>query len=358
MLDLQIAATWRLADGTAVAISPKLVQVLKAIERHGSILATSKATAIPYRTLWAIIQQNGEALKQELVHTQGRGGASLTPFGHKLVWMIEQGHVRLGADLGMATERLNVEWSESDPDKPWLNMDLSDDTLLAELLDRGDVHQHVQLSLRWSGSIAALSALHRGEVTIAGCHLPVGLPANSELYSTMRRWLRGDDLMVIELLDRELGWISRTGGRPFTLNDVAQGQAQLVNRNPSSATHLLLNTLLAEQGFEPKRMPGYFHEENSHLAVACSIAAGHGDLGLGIHAAAARYGLHFRRLGKERYFLVLHAAHLQQPGVQALLAWLENQNLNNMPLSECGYTASKFGKVQPLGGFLRAIETG
>jgi len=103
-------------------------------------------------------------------------------------------------------------------------------------------------------------------------------------------------------------------------------------------------------------LPGFFHEENSHLAVACTIAAGHGDLGLGIRAAADHYGLQFRAVSKERYFLVLHNSDLQYPAVDILLPWLRSAEVRAYVESIAGYRPLNIGRTRALELFLNEIQ--
>lgn len=356
MLNLKISARWKKDDGQFVDLDPRMLNTLKTIDSVGSISLACKALGISYRTLWSQVQQYNQLLGEELVATHGRAGACLTRFGHKLIWMVEQGNVRVAPELGTVGEHLNAEWLDVDLNKPWISLALSDDMALQSLFQHTALYKRLQLSLRWSGSIAALSALHRGEVRVAGCHLPVGLEEHSQVHQIMRRWLRGSNLSVIELFERDIGWISRPASNPPTLNDVSQQRALLVNRNSASSTHHQLNALIAHANLNPDQLPGFHHEENSHLAVACTIAAGHGDLGLGIRAAAEHYGLHFRPVSRERYFLVLHNSDLQYPAMGILLPWLGSKEVRELVENTVGYSAPNLGRTRALELFLNEIQ--
>lgn len=356
MLNLKISARWKKDDGQFVELDQRMLLTLKTIDSEGSISLACKALGVSYRTLWSQIQQYNQLLGEELVATHGRAGACLTRFGHKLIWMVEQGNVRVAPDLGTVGEQLNAEWLDVDQNKPWISLALSDDLVLQNLFQNTALYKKLQLSLRWSGSIAALSALHRGEVRVAGCHLPVGLEEHSHVHHIMRRWLRGSNLSVIELFERDIGWMSRPAAKPPTLDDVAQRRALLVNRNSASSTHHQLDALITKACLKAEDLPGFFHEENSHLAVACTIAAGHGDLGLGIRAAADYYGLQFRAVSKERYFLVLHNGDLQYPALDILLPWLRSAEVLDHVKNAAGYNPLNLGRTQALELFLNEIQ--
>lgn len=355
MLNLRVNAIWKLDNGEQIDIDQKLLQSLKAIDESGSLSLACKALGVSYRTLWSQVQHYNLVFGEELVATHGRAGACLTRFGHRLLWMVEQGRVRLAPDMGAVVEQLNAEWLYGQDNKPWISLALSDDVVLQDLFQTSSLYQQLQVSLRWLGSIASLSALHRGEVRVAGCHLPIGSEVHSEVHQIMRRWLRGNNLSVIELFEREVGWMSRHSQTPPTLDDVSKNQALLVNRNSSSSTHHQLNALITKACLKADSLPGYFHEENSHLAVACTIAAGHGDLGLGIRAAAEHYKLQFRPMSTERYFLVIHTSDLEFHATGILLQWLKSAEVLEKIASTCGYSAPAIGKVSKLESFLNTL---
>lgn len=75
---------WIERGGQSV-IGPEQLQILKAIDRSRSISAAARATGIPYRRAWELVQGMNEAAGEPLVTTatggvQG-GGAQLTPLG-------------------------------------------------------------------------------------------------------------------------------------------------------------------------------------------------------------------------------------------------------------------------------------
>lgn len=355
MLYLKTSAHWKTDDGQVVDLDSRLLATLKAIGQQGSLTRASADLGVSYRTLWSQVQHYNTLLGQDLIATQGRAGATLTPLGHQILWMVEQGQVRAAPNVGIVAEQLNAEWLDANHNKPWISLALSDDYAMRHLFENTALHKSLHLSLRWLGSIAALSALHRGEVRVATCNLPVGGEEFAEVHQVMRRWLRGSNLSVIELFEREIGWISRPSMNPPTLDDVAQRRALLVNRNSASSTHEQLNALCRHAGLDPEQLPGYFHVEETHLGVACTIAAGHGDLGLGVRAAAEHYGLSFRPVSRERYFMVLHNDDLHFPAMNLLLPWLASDEVRNGLLNMPGYSAAALGQTSPLETFLSQL---
>lgn len=356
MLNLNVTATWTTQQGQIVALEDVFFETLWAIHRKGSLSLACKQLDVSYRTLWNQVQKFNELLDEPVIATQGRAGACLTPFGQKVLWMIEQGRVRVAPELALNVEQINAEWLDTEHNKPWISLAMSDDPVLQRLFNQSALYKELQLSMRWAGSIAALSALHRGEVKVAGCHLPLQSNSHTQVHQIMGRYLRGSNLAVVELFEREMGWISRPSSRPPTLQDVALRQAQLVNRNPASSTHHQLDSLIARACLSPEELPGYYHEENSHLAVACAIAAGHGDLGLGLKAAEDHYQLEFRPLNQEKYFLVTHKDDLNFPAMSILIPWLQSEPVVQAIASTVGYTPVNIGQVQTLETFLASIS--
>jgi molybdate transport repressor ModE-like protein len=133
MLNLKISARWKREDGESVELDQRMLTTLKTIDAVGSISLACKTLGVSYRTLWSQIQQYNQLLGEELIATHGRAGACLTRFGHKLIWMVEQGNVRVAPDLGTVGEQLNAEWLDVDHNKPWISMALSDDMVLQNL---------------------------------------------------------------------------------------------------------------------------------------------------------------------------------------------------------------------------------
>lgn len=336
MMKFDLKATWQNANGAHIDLTAADFDLIQSVLDAGSMKGAAQRMGVSYRTLWSQVQALNARCDRELISTSKSSGAYLTQSGHELRWMMELAKARLSTDLLRLNDQLNSEWKEIPSGLPWLNMALSDDPLLQELFNTHRLQNQLNLSMSWQGSIAALSSFHRQESRVAGCHLPVGEGRNSEVHQMMRRWLRGDNLLVIELFDRELGWISRPE-YPATLNDVRQKKARLINRNAASSTHHQLNALITRACLNPLDLHGYEDQEVSHLAVACRIAAGLADLGLGISQAARRYALDFRPVSTDRYFLVYRQSDEQLPAIQILLNYIASAQFEAGLGSVSGY---------------------
>lgn len=352
MIQFDIAAHWATPSGKQVLIDDKLVATLRAIERHRTLTSSCKALGISYRTLWSLVQHYNELFEQDLITTNKGSGATISDLGHRVLWMFEHGRVRLLKDIQSEADRMNAQWLKGESNVDRLALALSDDPVLPLLLGQAQMSAGLSLNLRWGGSIASLSAFHRGEVQIAGCHLPASEEQQGEMGQMMNRWLRGEDLVAVPVCYRELGWISRPGPRNPDLNDVAEGRVRLVNRNASSSTYHQLMALVTRACLTPESLPGFEAQEESHLAVACAIAAGQGDLGLGVRYAADQYGLKFRLVSRDRYFLVLRSGDLEEPRIKRLLEQLLSDAFKRELDDQPGYEYIK-AKPEMLSEFLR-----
>ena len=97
-------------------------------------------------------------------------------------------------------------------------------------------------------------------------------------------------------------------GNPLGLagiEDLARPGVRYVNRQRGAGTRVLLDYELGRRGISPDAIDGYAREEPTHLAVAAAVAAGRGDAGLGIMAAARAFGLDFVPVTREPYDLVV-----------------------------------------------------
>ena len=176
--------------------------------------------------------------------------------------------------------------------------------LLADLLRRS--YPAHSLSSSNVGSLGGLMALRRGESHLAGSHL---LDEESGEYNLpfVRRYLRGRDIVVVNLVRRVQGLIVAPGN-PLSithLGDLRRPDVAFVNRQRGSGTRVLLDYKLAELGIDPGEIRGYDREEYTHLAVAASVAAGGADTGLGILSAARALDVDFVPLMPEQYDLVV-----------------------------------------------------
>jgi putative molybdopterin biosynthesis protein len=82
--------------------------------------------------------------------------------------------------------------------------------------------------------------------------------------------------------------------------------------------------------------------------VAAAVASGDADAGIGIEAAARRYGLGFIPLVEEDYFLVCLRDMLEHPGVAQLRELLRGDAWRETVAALPGYSTQRGGEVLSL----------
>jgi len=106
--------------------------------------------------------------------------------------------------------------------------------------------------------------------------------------------------------------------------------------------------MLAKHHVKPNQINGYDNTEFTHSAVAAYIASGMAEVGFGVETAAQRFGLDFIPLVKERYFLALPIAALNDPAIQHVIAVLQSAQYRDEVNLLAGYDAAHTGEIQSL----------
>ncbi len=162
------------------------------------------------------------------------------------------------------------------------------------------------------GSTAALQALQRGEVHVAGLHLFDPATGESNL-PFLRRMLKGSLYEVVTFATWEEGFLVRPGN-PKSIRsaaDLAESSVMLVNREEGAGARLLLDQQLRAAAIDSERIRGYSTMVSSHVEVARAIAGRQADVGIGIRSAAQSFGLDFVPIQSARYDLVVPKSYLK-----------------------------------------------
>ncbi len=194
------------------------------------------------------------------------------------------------------------------------------------------------------GSIGGLVALRRGEAHVAGCHL---FDPESASYNApyLERYLRDEPVALVTFAQREQGLIL-PAGNPLDIKGIADlRRARYINRQRGAGTRVLFDYLLGQRDIAPAEIPGYAHEEVTHLAVAAAVAGGIGDCGMGLRSAAEAMGLDFIGLTWERFDLAIPRRHLETAPVQALLKTLNDADFKRELGAQSGYRSDETGRV-------------
>jgi putative molybdopterin biosynthesis protein len=195
------------------------------------------------------------------------------------------------------------------------------------------------------GSLGGLVALRDGLCHLAGSHLLD--PATGEYTLPYLDRLLGEaEVAVVRLLHRDQG-LMVAAGNPLGLGgieDLPQDGVRYINRQRGAGTRVLLDFELGRRGISPDVIDGYAREEPTHLAVAAAVAAGRGDAGLGIMAAARAFGLDFVPVTREPYDLVVAATAMDSPLLAPLWALLRSDRFQAAVTDLGGYSTKEMGR--------------
>jgi molybdate-binding protein/DNA-binding transcriptional regulator YhcF (GntR family) len=215
--------------------------------------------------------------------------------------------------------------------------------LLARMLR--DEPPHLQLSIDYVGSLGGLMALAREQADVAGSHL---WDEATDTYNLpfVQRLLPGRRAVLLTLAHRSLGLITPPGnpGALRGLGDLTRSDTRLVNRQPGSGTRVWLDAHLKALGLSPASVPGYEREELTHLAVARAVDQGEATVGLGIHAAAAAFGLDCVPLTQERYDLVFPEGVWNMAQAQTLVKVVRSARFAQALADLSGYDTAQTGQ--------------
>ena len=220
--------------------------------------------------------------------------------------------------------------------------------LASEYLHR---HKDTSTVVGWSmGSAAALDALKRQEVHMAGLHILDAKTGESNL-PYLRRHLQGDDYIVVTFAAWEEGLLVRAGNpkRIRGVEDLVRSDVLLVNREEGAAARMLLDQRLVASGIKPTTLRGYGSFVSSHFEVARYVAEGQADTGIGVRSAAQIFGLNFIPLQQARYDLVLPKRYLaSHPGLSHLLDAIASRQFRTEVEALGGYDMTETGKIRNL----------
>lgn len=200
------------------------------------------------------------------------------------------------------------------------------------------------------GSTAALQALQRGDVHVAGIHLTDDSTGESNL-PFLRRHLKVSAYEVITFATWEEGLIVRQGNpkQIRSVADLVRDDVTAINREEGAGARLLLDQRLRAAGYVGSQVKGYDRTATSHLHVARLVSEGQADAGVGIRSAAQSYGLDFIPLQSARYDLVVPKAYLSShPSLNHLFETLASRPFRSEIAAIGGYDTTDTGKLQTL----------
>ena len=203
------------------------------------------------------------------------------------------------------------------------------------------------LKITFTGSLAGLVSLQKGEADIAGSHL--WDDANKTYNSSfVKNLFRDEKIALVTLAQRRIGFIVKSGN-PLDIQsaaDLARPDVRFINRQPGSGTRVYLDYLLRNFNIETAAVRGYDNERNTHSEIAVEIAESRAETGIGLEAAANAYGLDFISLTLERYDLVMRESTYNLAPIQHMIKWLKGEAFGRLLRRLGGYDHNQSGQVE------------
>ena len=330
---LVVAIRW-IVEGDAgdpvEALDPRLMPMLRRVAAGGTLADAAAAAGIAYRSAWGLFDQAERVLRAPLLELSRGRGARLAALGRALLDRDREAQ----AWLDRRQEAFAVALPTAQDAAGTLRIVASHDLALAAL--REDWHADGIADVQFKGSLDSLAGYARGEADLAGFHVV----RDTDLPGT------GAGLPLDPVRDAAIPFLVRTQGlllakgnprRVRTLADVAKKGLRFVNRQQGSGTRAIVDALLARDAIAPSRIVGYGNEEFTHAAVAATVASGGADAGIGVEAAAARHGLAFVPLLRERYLFVCRRDRLDAPAIRAFRRELASPRTRQVVAGLRGY---------------------
>ena len=196
-------------------------------------------------------------------------------------------------------------------------------------------------------SLAALRALKRGDVHVAGIHMR---DRRSGEYNVpfLKRHLQGQAVTVVRFATWQEGLLLK-GGNPKHvrgLEDLIRPDVRMVNRERGAGARLLLDYLLSRHRIPSHLVRGYGTIAPSQIGLGRCIAEEKADVGIGAQAVAQLYNFDFIPLQEERYDLVIPTAYVHShPGMQVFLDVLVTRRFQREIEALGGYDTKESGKI-------------
>ncbi len=344
-MHIELGLRWHLQGKDREELPPELIALLDGIVVGGNLRYAARAARLSYRHAWGLVKQWEKFFDHALVALERGRGATLTDAGealreawHKSLERVQPALTDAASFAARALEPLTRAQEEGS-----LTVVASHGFGLSTLCDLLR-EQEVAVDLQLLGSEQSLARYAQGDCKLAGFHLPEG-ELGARLWQRFMPLLdaRRDVLLLVET--RELGFISRRDNPVSGIRDIARRKLRFLNRQPGAGSRLVFDLLLADAGLKPSAIPGYHHEEYTHLAVAAVVAGGEADCGFGVRGAAERFGMAFTREVSEQYLLVLPREAMHRKPYSLLKRLLSSQAYKQALGSTAGSEARGSGRL-------------
>ncbi|MEH6357501.1 MAG: substrate-binding domain-containing protein [Pseudomonadales bacterium] len=346
-MHISLSLRWQVEAKENREIEQNLFLLLHAVRRDRSLKKASTVLGFSYRYAWGLVKGWEQTFNTPLMILERGRGARLSPLGEKLLAFEQQAIDKMKPELTHLVDEINnelaLELGSVNHDR--LRMFASHGIVVAEFIDLLSQQPALDVAVETRGSLDALRLLSSGQCEVAGFHFPLE-KIKAELAPLYRTWLDPKRHTLLLLATREQGLMTDKANikNIRNISDLNKRSVRFVNRQRGSGTRTIFDHLLEIDDVSSRDIAGYGHEEFTHLAVAAMIASGTVDAGLGIKAAAEKFGLNFIPLLSEAY--VLAVAHDESSNhVARLKALLKSKQFHERVVDVPGYDTSSTGQV-------------
>jgi putative molybdopterin biosynthesis protein len=351
MLHLKLAYTFTNEPGVRRQLDNPLFDILSAVHRTGSVARAANDLGLSYRHVWGVLKTWEAALGSDLIAWQRGKRARLSGFGEKLLFAEQRAKARALPELEKLLADMEREFALAfDPGVHVLSLHASHDLALSRLKDYLAHEGKLHLDLQFRGSMDCLTALSRGECLLAGFHISEDRAPGTLTQKAFKKLLKPGRHKLINFTLRRQGlMVAACNPKNISgMRDLKRIDVRFVNRQPGSGTRLEIDQMLERERIAPAAVFGYDWVEATHLSVAAAVASGQADVGFGIEAAAAQFGLDFIPLMREQYYFACLKETLDLPAMIRLRELLRHSQWRNAIADLHGYDAAGAGAVVAL----------
>jgi putative molybdopterin biosynthesis protein len=342
-MKVELNLHWKLGMGAVKSFDGSIFTLLDGIQDSGSLQEACRRADLSYRHAWGLMNEWAETLGRPLADLKRGRGSQLTALGSALLATRQQVESRYANEFARLATELAQKFSTPAIARRW-RVFASHDIALLKAREAISRACGVEFEIEIHGSQDCLEALARRRCNIAGFHLTGDESPEIWLHNALGR-MPDQPVRLVELVRREQGLLLRPGleTKIRSIADVARSGLRFINRQRGSGTRTLFDRLLKNENLRTTDIRGYHDEEFTHLAVAATIAGGGADAALGIHAAAAQFGLPFVPLEHETYYLACREDRPDVEHISRLVEFLRSLEFRAVCAALPGYDATHSG---------------